>query len=107
MMLQASFDAGVAFTNTSVGYVHAIAHFRAFFGVPHGAANTMILLVLDFTWTRMDKFCDLAVALGITTFAQDIREKKILAQNFVRKIREMNVAMQIQTKSKGHGGRGC
>ena len=104
MMLQASFDAGVAFTNTSVGYVHAIAHtLGAFFGVPHGAANAMILpLVLDFYLdTCMDKFCDLAVALGIATFVpEDIREKKILAQKFVRKIREMNVAMQIQTKVK-------
>ena len=103
MMLQASFDAGVAFTNTSVGYVHAIAHtLGAFFGVPHGAANAMILpLVLDFYLDKcMDKFCDLAVALGIaTSVPEDIREKKDLSTNFVRKIRDMNAAMQIQTRS--------
>ena len=104
MMLQASFDAGVAFTNTSVGYVHAIAHtLGAFFGVPHGAANAMILpLVLDFYLVKcLDKFCDLAVALGIATSVPgDVSEKKGLAQMFVQKIRDMNMAMEIQKEVK-------
>lgn len=43
-MAIASHNAGVAFTRTSVGWVHAIAHqLGALYGVPHGLANAMIL----------------------------------------------------------------
>lgn len=48
-MLQASFDAGAAFTRASVGNVHAIAHtLGGLYGVPHGLANAVLLpLVLE------------------------------------------------------------
>jgi len=51
-MLQASFEAGLAFTRANVGYVHAIAHqLGAMFHTPHGDANAMLLPhVLDFIW---------------------------------------------------------
>ena len=43
-MLKASFLAGVAFTQSYVGYVHAIAHsLGGKYGVPHGLANAIIL----------------------------------------------------------------
>jgi alcohol dehydrogenase class IV len=43
-MAKASFDAGVAFTRTYIGYVHAIAHqLGAFYHVPHGQANAIVL----------------------------------------------------------------
>jgi len=43
-MLLGSFEAGVAFTRASVGYVHAIAHqLGAMFHTPHGDANAMLL----------------------------------------------------------------
>lgn len=43
-MALASYYAGLAFTRTSVGYVHAIAHtFGAFYGTPHGLANAIAL----------------------------------------------------------------
>jgi len=43
-MALASFYAGVAFTRTSVGYVHAIAHtFGARYDTPHGLANAITL----------------------------------------------------------------
>jgi len=43
-MALASYYAGLAFTRTSVGYVHAIAHtFGAFYGTPHGQANAIAL----------------------------------------------------------------
>ena len=100
-MLQASFDAGVAFTNSSVGYVHAIAHtLGAFFGTPHGAANAMILpLVLDFYLDKcIDQYCDLAIAIGITNELPTSAEDKFkLAKAYVAKIREMNEFMQIPT----------
>ncbi|WP_169307018.1 iron-containing alcohol dehydrogenase [Ferrimonas sediminicola] len=43
-MAIASHNAGVTFTRTSVGWVHAIAHqLGALYGVPHGLANAMVL----------------------------------------------------------------
>ena len=43
-MALASYYAGVAFTRTSVGYVHAIAHtFGARYDTPHGLANAITL----------------------------------------------------------------
>ena len=50
-MALASYYAGLAFTRTSVGYVHAIAHtFGAFYRTPHGLANAVALPhVLEFS----------------------------------------------------------
>jgi alcohol dehydrogenase class IV len=43
-MAIASFEAGLAFGRTSVGYTHAIAHqLGRVCGTPHGAANAMVL----------------------------------------------------------------
>lgn len=43
-MAMASYYAGIAFTRTSVGYVHAIAHnFGALYRTPHGLANAIAL----------------------------------------------------------------
>ena len=43
-MLNASFLAGVAFTNAYVGYVHALSHaISGKFNTPHGLANSIIL----------------------------------------------------------------
>ncbi|MFK3873780.1 iron-containing alcohol dehydrogenase [Pseudoalteromonas rhizosphaerae] len=56
-MLLASFYAGQAFTRTSVGYVHAIAHqFGAQYGTAHGLANSVVLMhVLKFYGSSIDK----------------------------------------------------
>lgn len=49
-LLRASFEAGVAFTRTAVGYVHGVAHqLGGLYGTPHGVGNAMVLpYVLDF-----------------------------------------------------------
>jgi len=53
-MALASYYAGLAFTRTSVGYVHAIAHtFGAYYRTPHGMANAIALPhVLEFSKER-------------------------------------------------------
>ena len=43
-MLLASYNAGLAFTKSYVGYVHAIAHtLGGKYNLPHGLANAVIL----------------------------------------------------------------
>ncbi|SDJ45248.1 Alcohol dehydrogenase, class IV [Ferrimonas sediminum] len=67
-MALASHQAGVTFTRTSVGWVHAIAHqLGARYGVPHGLANAMVLphvlaFYLPFASARMAQMAD---AIGI------------------------------------------
>ena len=43
-MLQASYYAGIAFSKSYVGYIHAIAHsLGGQYGIPHGLANAVIM----------------------------------------------------------------
>jgi alcohol dehydrogenase class IV len=69
-MLEASFEAGVAFTRANVGYVHAIAHtFGGMFHTPHGVANAMVLPdVLEFYSDNpksMRQFAELGEVAGL------------------------------------------
>jgi alcohol dehydrogenase class IV len=72
-MLEASFEAGVAFTRANVGYVHAIAHtFGGMFHTPHGEANAMVLPhVLEFysdNDNTMLRFAELGEAAQLGSF---------------------------------------
>jgi len=63
----ASMAAGMAFGNSSVGTVHAVAHaLGGFFNVPHGVANAMMLpYVMRYNLIACpSKFEDIAIALG-------------------------------------------
>lgn len=115
-MLQASFEAGLAFTRAHVGYVHAIAHqFGGMFHTPHGIANAMLLPhVLSFYLqdeTEDNKklhcttqFCELAQAAGLapgyTASSTSASEKRVIAQKFVQRIAEMNHQMDIPSDVK-------
>lgn len=102
-MLLASFEAGLAFTNVSVGYVHAIAHtLGAFFGVPHGAANAAVLPhVLDFYLANgcEEAISELAVAIGAATPYADRTgdERRSIAPLFISTVRALNAEMRIET----------
>ncbi len=66
-MALASYYAGLAFTRTSVGYVHAIAHtFGAYYRTPHGLANAIALPhVLEFSKDEAaDRLAALAEIIG-------------------------------------------
>lgn len=66
-MLVASFLAGVAFSLSKLGNVHAISHtFGGIFNVPHGVANAALLpYVLKFNMDACpDLFKEIAVAMG-------------------------------------------
>jgi alcohol dehydrogenase class IV len=67
-MALASYYAGLAFTRTSVGYVHAIAHtFGARYGTPHGLANAIALPhVLEFSKSAaVDRLARMAELIGV------------------------------------------
>ena len=95
-MLQASFDAGAAFTRASVGNVHAIAHtLGGLYGVPHGLANAVLLpLVLeDYGAAAYPRLAHLAGLLGLKGDTEETRAKAFIAE-----IRAMNARMNIPAR---------
>jgi len=89
-MALASFKAGVAFTTAGVGYVHAIAHnFGAYYHVPHGLANAIILpRVLDFS--KPDCAARLATLAEASGLKRGGESEAQLADAFIARIRAMN-----------------
>ncbi len=74
-MHNASALAGMAFTNASLGLVHALAHkIGGEFGVTHGLANAILLpTIIDFNRKFTRKYEAIEKALGIGDLAEEIR----------------------------------
>ncbi len=93
----ASFNAGVAFTRASIGYVHAIAHqMGGYYHIPHGLANAVILPhVLDFSFEKsLCQYAELAIAAGLST--RDDTQVEA-AHKFVAGVKALNRTLNIQT----------
>lgn len=79
-MLVGSFLAGVAFSHSMVGMVHAISHaLGGVYHIPHGLANALILPeVMEYNLdSRLDRFADVAVTMGIS-FPEIITDSRSL-----------------------------
>ena len=96
-MLIASYYAGVAFTISYVGYVHAVAHsLGGKYGVPHGLANAIILPhFLD----AYGKSCHkkLSKLSKIAGLAEASDSDQVAAEKFINWIKEVNEKMGIPT----------
>ena len=94
-MLSAAYKAGVAFTRSYVGYVHAIAHsLGGRYGIPHGLANAIILphMLRAYGEAAAPKLADLARMAGIAPVnAQD----SLAAEAFIDWVDRMNAALDI------------
>ena len=94
-MLKAAYYAGVAFTKSYVGYVHAVAHsLGGQYGTPHGLANAVILpVVLRMYGATCEK------RLGRLARRTGVVEKHLsdheASRQFIDWIQEMNDAMEI------------
>ena len=96
-MLRAAYIAGIAFSKSYVGYVHAVAHtLGGQYNVPHGLANAVLMpIVLDeFGDSAYEKLHQLAVAGGISKESDNVAES---AKRFIQEIRDMNARMNIPT----------
>ena len=92
-MLQASFDAGAAFTRASVGNVHAIAHtLGGLYGTAHGLANAVLLPIVleDYGAAAYPRLSRLAHLVGIQEASAEAS-----ARAFIAEIRAMNARMGI------------
>ena len=94
-MLTAAYRAGIAFSRSYVGYVHAVAHsLGGQYNIPHGLANAVLLpYVLESYGSCIHrKLHDLAVAAGV---ASPQEEDAGAAAKFIRAIRQLNARMGI------------
>lgn len=99
-MLHAAYLAGLAFTKSYVGYVHAIAHsLGGKYNTPHGLANAVILpyMLKRYGKTIYKKLHQLGVYAGL--FDNNISYQQG-AELFIQKIEEMNKNMDIPTHLK-------
>ncbi len=97
-MLSAAYLAGVAFTKSYVGYVHAIAHsLGGKYNVAHGLANAIILpyMLRKYDKAVYKKLWELGVYAGL--FDKSVSHE-MGAKLFIEKIEAMNENMGIGTK---------
>lgn len=97
-MLVASYKAGLAFTKSYVGYVHAVAHsLGGKYNVAHGFANAVILPVMlrKYGKSVYKKLYKLAVFAGIV---KDNISYKDASNIFINKIETLNHDMNIGNK---------
>lgn len=100
-MLRASYLAGVAFTRSYVGYVHAIAHsLGGKYGVPHGLANATILpyMLNEYGESASKKLKEIAVYCRLS---DEGASPKVASSKVINKIIEFNNNMQIPNKIEG------
>lgn len=99
-MLRASYCAGVAFTRSYVGYVHAIAHsLGGKYGVQHGLANAIIFPKMleaygDSVYVPLSK---LAKVIGLAD--ENVVESEACTR-FINWVKDLNAKMDIPDKVK-------
>ncbi|SES32177.1 iron-containing alcohol dehydrogenase [Salisediminibacterium halotolerans] len=94
-MQRAAYFAGLAFTRSYVGYVHAIAHtLGGLYGVPHGKANAIVLphVLVYYGEAVHAPLADLAEDAGVTVSGQTDAEK---AAGFIKAVRQLNAKLDI------------
>ena len=99
-MLLASHLAGLAFTRTNVGWVHAIAHqMGGLYHVNHGLANAIILphIAEFYDQSCATKYKEICLHLGICT---ETTSEKEASQIFIKSLWELNSKLEIPKKLK-------
>ena len=100
-MLKAAYKAGLAFSKSYVGYIHAVAHsLGGQYNIPHGLANSVLMPIVLEKYGKCihKKLKQLAVAAGIAMESDSTEEA---ANNFIKAIRQMNKEMGIPEKLQG------
>lgn len=100
-MLQAAYKAGVAFSKSYVGYIHAVAHsLGGRYGTPHGLANAVIMpyVLEEYGHCVYNKLRRLGIAAGVCSETDSPEDG---AKKFIAAIRELNTKMNIPDKITG------
>lgn len=100
-MLHAAYKAGIAFSKSYVGYIHAIAHsLGGQYGTPHGFANAVIMpyILEAYGACIHKKLYKLALNAGVCSENDSYAAG---AAKFIDAIKELNKEMGIAEKIKG------
>ncbi|MBQ8416740.1 MAG: iron-containing alcohol dehydrogenase [Clostridia bacterium] len=103
-MLHAAYKAGVAFSKSYVGYIHAIAHsLGGQYSIPHGLANAVIMpyVLESYGKSAYKKLHRLGIAAGVCS-ANDSYEAG--AKKFIEAIKALNAKMSIPETLTGIEG---
>lgn len=100
-MLHAAYKAGIAFSKSYVGYIHAVAHsLGGKYGTPHGLANAVIMpyVLESYGKSAYKKLHRLGIAAGVCS-ENDSHEAG--AKKFIEAIKALNAKMNIPDKITG------
>ena len=100
-MLHAAYKAGIAFSKSYVGYIHAIAHsLGGQYSTPHGLANAVVMpYVLEHYGKSIHKKLHrLGIAAGVATREDTPAEG---AAKFINAVKALNAGMNIPDKLPG------
>lgn len=100
-MLRAAYKAGVAFSKSYVGYIHAVAHsLGGRYGTPHGLANAVIMpyILEEYGPCVYQKLSRLGIAAGVCSDGDTAEDG---AKKFIAAIRALNARMDIPDKLTG------
>ena len=100
-MLMAAYKAGVAFSRSYVGYVHAVAHsLGGQYNIPHGFANAVLLPIVleEYGSAVYKKLHRLGLAAGISL---DTDTDEAGAKKFIESVKALNIRMGIPQKISG------
>ncbi|MGE7667273.1 iron-containing alcohol dehydrogenase [Ureibacillus composti] len=102
-LLEASMLAGLCFSQTRLGNVHAISQsFGGLFDIPHGFANAVLLpYVLEFNLlAAVEKYCDIAKAMSV--YDENLSNNEN-AYKVIERIVELNKQLDIPKTTKELG----
>lgn len=100
-MLLAAYKAGIAFSKSYVGYVHAVAHsLGGQYGIAHGLANAVVLpyILEAYGKSIYKKLNRLGMAAGV---CQKTDTDEDGAKKFIAAVKGMNIRMGIPDKLPG------
>ena len=100
-MLHAAYKAGIAFSKSYVGYIHAIAHsLGGKYGTPHGLANAVLMphVLEAYGKCVYKKLHRLGIAAGVATEEDAPMTGAI---KFINAVKELNTNMNIPDKLTG------
>ncbi|MBQ8403429.1 MAG: iron-containing alcohol dehydrogenase [Clostridia bacterium] len=100
-MLRAAYLAGIAFSKSYVGYIHAVAHsLGGQYNIPHGLANAALMPIVleEYGASAHKKLHELGVVAGVASL-NDTHESG--AKKFIAALKAMNKRMGIPEKLAG------
>ncbi|MBR2312944.1 MAG: iron-containing alcohol dehydrogenase [Clostridia bacterium] len=100
-MLHAAYKAGVAFSMSYVGYIHAIAHsLGGKYDTPHGLANAVIMphVLAGYDKSAHKKLHRLGIAAGVCTVDDS---RAVGAEKFIEAVKALNASVQIPAVISG------